>query len=250
MKKIFALLLAMFLVFSCVMPVSAEEAKYETAGDLHQAWCEQYPDYICGMWSTDGGTENITFGIQNNASGNAGREEMLALVEKDSSLTFVYQVYSRNYLLQIQRELLPYMEKDLGLVYTGLDEKNNCITLGILEERKTSADTQKMLREITERYGTAVSSEYTGAIHLYTLPQKNRVLAQWFFLGILGIGAVFLCGIFWILQKRKTLLLQTGSGATVSAAAPSAREVETLVQKSNYTVPPELEQKIMSAIDP
>ena len=66
------------------------------------------------------------------------------------------------YLLQIQKELDGYFEKDFGLISTGLNEKNNCIVLGIFEERKDEADTQKMIGEITQKYGNAVSVEYTN----------------------------------------------------------------------------------------
>ena len=64
MKKLFALILAVVLICSCSIIVSAEEAKYNTAGELYEAWYENLPDYICGVWSTDGGTNNLTFGIQ------------------------------------------------------------------------------------------------------------------------------------------------------------------------------------------
>lgn len=249
MKKLFALILTLVLICSCAIIASAEEAKYNTAGELYEAWCENLPDYICGVWSTDGGTNNLTFGIQNNASGNAGKQEMLDFVENDSTLTFVYQEYSRNYLLQVQREIDEYMKKELGLISTALNEQNNCIELGILKERKDDVATQDMIKEITDRYGNAVTVEYTDAIYEITTDMNGLWTSQHIVL-IMGIVLVFLAGMFFVFQKRNVLLLQANNGATVSATtSPSAKEVENLVRKTQYDIPSELDQRIMNEIN-
>lgn len=249
MKKLFALILAVVLICSCSIIVSAEEAKYNTAGELYEAWYENLPDYICGVWSTDGGTNNLTFGIQNNAAGNAGKQEMLDLVKNNSTLTFVYQEYSRNYLLQIQREIDEYMKKELGLISTALNEQNNCIELGILKERKDDVATQDMIKEVTDRYGNAVTVEYTDAIYALTTDMNGLWTSQHIIL-IMGIVVVFLAGMFFVFQKRNVLLLQTNNGATVSTAtSPSTKEVENLVRKTQYDIPSELDQRIMNEIN-
>jgi len=250
MKKIITLILTIVLICSCSIIASAAEAKYNTAGELYEAWCENLPDYICGVWSTDGGANNLTFGIQNNAAGNAGKQEMLDLVKNDSTLTFVYQEYSRNYLLQIQREIDEYMKDDLGLVETALDEQNNCIGVGILTERKDDADTQNMLEEITDKYGKAVSIHYTDAIFDLTIGEEQSLQSQHFLFYTMGIMAVLLVGMFFVFQKRNVLLLQTNNGATVSTAtSPSTKEVENLVRKTQYDIPSELDQRIMNEIN-
>jgi len=249
MKKLFALILAVVLICSSSIIASAEEAKYNTAGELYEAWSENLPDYICGVWSTDGGTNNLTFGIQNNAAGNAGKQEMLDLVKNNSTLTFVYQEYSRNYLLQIQREIDEYMKKELGLISTALNEQNNCIELGILKERKDDVATQDMIKEITDRYGNAVTVEYTDAIYALTTDMNGLWTSQHIIL-IMGIVVVCLAGIFFVFQKRNVLLLQTNNGATVSTAtSPSTKEVEDLVRKTQYDIPSELDQRIMNEIN-
>ena len=249
MKKLFALILAVVLICSCSIIVSAEEAKYNTAGELYEAWYENLPDYICGVWSTDGGTNNLTYGIKNNAAGNAGKQEMLDLVKNNSTLTFVYQEYSRNYLLQIQREIDEYMKKELGLISTALNEQNNCIELGILKERKDDVATQDMIKEVTDRYGNAVTVEYTDAIYALTTDMNGLWTSQHIIL-IMGIVVVFLAGMFFVFQKRNVLLLQTNNGATVSTAtSPSTKEVENLVRKTQYDIPSELDQRIMNEIN-
>lgn len=202
-KVLVAVLFAILLICSCSVIASAEEGKYDTAGDLYEAWYETLPDYICGVWSTDGGASNLTFGIQNTELGNAGKTEMLELVKDDSSITFVYQEYSRNYLLQIQKELDGYFEKDFGLISTGLNEKNNCIVLGIFEERKDEADTQKMIGEITQKYGNAVSVEYTDELSFLTTDNNRPQYTQLSTLLIGVLGALALFGIGLVFFRRK-----------------------------------------------
>ena len=250
MKKIFTLILTIVFICSCSIIASAAEAKYNTAGELYEAWCENLPDYICGVWSTDGGANNLTFGIQDNANGNAGKQEMLSLVKNDSTLTFVYQEYSRNYLLQIQREIDEYMKKELGLISTALNEQNNCVELGILKERKDDVATQDMIKEIADRYGNAVTVEYTDEIFELTIGEEQSLQSQHFLFYTMGIIAVLLVGMFFVFQKRNVLLLQTNNGATVSATTyPSTKEVENLVRKTQYDIPSELDQRIMSEIN-
>lgn len=256
MTKGFALMISVFLIFSCTVSVCAAEAQYSTAGDLYEAWCSNLPDYICGVWSTDGGTTNLTFGIQNNASGNAGKQKILELIENDSSVTFVYQEFSRNYLLQMQKEIDGYFEKDLGLISTGLDDINNCIVLGIYIERKDNADTQNMIDEITAKYGKAVSVEYTDQL-IFTvgenepnyawlaLTKQPPMFMSMIMMILLMIGVVFVIAI-----RRKMLILQTNHGTTVATTLPpSAKDVEDMVKQSNYSVPSDLRQKVMDMID-
>ena len=249
MKKYLIMLFSVLFVFSCAVVVSAEEAQYGNAGELYQAWAENLPDYICGVWSTDGGTTNLTFGIQNNEAGNAGKQRMLDLIENDSSITFVYQEYSRNYLLQIKREIDEYMKLDLGLVSTGLNDMHNCIRLGIIEDRKNDAETQAMITEIINKYGNTVSVTYIDAIFAYGIDEEKTPIAQHsLFLPLFLVAAALLSTLFIVSQKR-VLLLQTGKGTSVAfTTAPTGKEVEGMIKKSSYKTPSNLDQKIMNAI--
>jgi len=248
MRKLCVFVMSVLLICLWTVGVSAEKGKYRNGGELYEAWCEDLPDYICGVWSTDGGTENLTFGIQNNAAGNAGKAEMLELVEDDGSLTFVYQVYGRKELLRIQREIQVYFEKDLGLIFTALEEKGNCIQLGILETRKNDGDTKEMIREIIREYGDAVSVVYTGQIHTVTV--GNGGMEQLLILqpGILLL-LILAAGAFLAVRRKRLLLVQTGKGTAVSeGAALSDREIQARVRSSAYAVPPELDQKVLDAV--
>jgi hypothetical protein len=53
-----------------------------------------------------------------------------------------------------------------------------------------------------------------------------------------------------IATRRKMLILQTDRGTTVSTTRlPSAKDVEDMVKRSNYSVPSDLKQKVMDMID-
>ena len=45
------------------VPVFAAD-EYASAEELYKAWYLDLPDYITGVWSTDGGSYNLTFGIR------------------------------------------------------------------------------------------------------------------------------------------------------------------------------------------
>ena len=249
MKKYLIVFFSVLFIFTCTVAVSAEEAQYSDAGELYEAWAENLPDYICGVWSTDGGYSNLTFGIQNNEAGNTGKQRMLDLIENDSSINFVYQEYSRNYLLQIQREIDEYMKLDLGLISTGLYDTRNCIELGILAERKNDTETQAMVKEITDKYGSAVSVTYTDAIIQMTLGEEKNPNAQHLLFLPVFLVVVALLGVLFIVSQKRGVLFQTGNGTTVvSTTVPTGKEVEGMIKKSSYKASPKLDKKIMDSI--
>ncbi len=201
MKRCFSLLLSVILIFTCSITAFAEDDKYSTAGDLYQDWYDNLPDYICGVWSNDGSSNNLTFGIQNNEAGNAGKQEMLRLIKNENTVAFVYQTYSRNYLLGIQEELNVYFKKDIGLISTALDEKNNCIELGIHHQEKDEPATKEMIVELKNKYGDAVSVEFVEEI-VPTSSIDDRTL----YYGSVIVGVLFLLGLsmLLLLKRRKT----------------------------------------------
>ena len=170
MKKLLILLFLIALSIACF----AEGETYATAGDLYQAWAESFPDYISGVWSTDGTMTNLTFSVVNGDEGEKGKAEILALVEDDYTVTFANGDFSRNYLTHVQDELLPYFEKGIGLVSSGVYDMENRIGLGILTEKKDSPETLAMLEELKEKYGDVFFIEYTDGIAV-DLPLEGLV---------------------------------------------------------------------------
>ena len=79
---------------------------FPTLFDLFQHWCNDgYPDYVTGVWSNDGSSYNLTVGLVDGTAGEAGKQEILDLIENDASITFTTQTYSHNYLMRIQDAL-------------------------------------------------------------------------------------------------------------------------------------------------
>ena len=148
------------IMIICIMPmtVSAAGETYSTAGDLYQAWCDNLPDYICGVWSTDGGQNNLTFGIQENEAGDAGKQEILNLVENDSTVSFVNQKHSRNYLLQVLEDMIEYFEKDQGIITAGLNEQQNYVEIGICGIYKDNDETDIIIDDLNTRYAAMIDT--------------------------------------------------------------------------------------------
>lgn len=171
MEKMIVLLLVVFLVCACFAPVWAQEAVYQTAIELYRSWGKNPPDYIYGAWTTDGGIANMTFGIPDNEIGEAGRAEILNLVEDDSTASFVYQKYSRDELYQIFQEMHSYFDRNAGLITLAVDISGNQVKVEIFDQYLENPDTQAMISEIKTKYGDVVCIEYIDESHL-PVPEK------------------------------------------------------------------------------
>ena len=258
MKKICVILSVVLLMCSVSVPVFAAD-EYANADALYQAWYGNLPDYITGVWSTDGSQYNLTFGIRADADVKAVKKEILSLVKDDKSVSFAVQKYSYNELKAINDELLAYFpspenDADYGLVSMGVYEMENMVQIEILEARKDDPVTVAFVKEITEKYGDAVRIAYaenyvqttTGIDSTIPDPSSPEV---WFIIA----AAVLLCFIgvlVYMKKKQSTVVLQTAGGAAVTASEPlSVKDVERMVRDSGETVPDTLTQKIMQKID-
>ncbi len=259
MKKLIVTLIALVLVLCSAVTVAAQD-EFATAGDLYQYWSEEsFPDYVCGVWSNDGTMESLTVAVQDNEAGNAGKQEILDLVADDSSVTFVYQEYSYNYLKKVQNEIFPYFEKDVGLSTTAVNEYKNRVELGILTDRKDDDATLEMLAELREKYGDIFIVSYTEGVQTYDTiteigttvaieaEQGDVPTAQ---IAVICVVALLLLAVTAFAVRKKTLTLQTNTGENIStAAALSVHDVENMVKDSKAEVTPELDVKIINKIE-
>lgn len=258
MKKICVILSVVLLMCSVSVPVFAAD-EYANADALYQAWYGNLPEYITGVWSTDGSQYNLTFGIRADADVKAVKKEILSLVKDDKSVSFAVQKYSYNELKAINDELLAYFpspenDADYGLVSMGVYEMENMVQIGILEARKNDPVTVAFVKEITEKYGDAVRITYSEN-YVQTTVEIDPALPDpsspevWFIIA----AAVLLCfmGVLvYMKKKQSTVVLQTAGGAAVTASEPlSVKDVERMVRDSGETVPDTLTQKIMQKID-
>ncbi len=246
---------------------------FPTIFDLFQHWSSSgYPDYVTGVWSADG-SYNLTVGVTKDEAGEAGKQEILDLIENDTSVSFVNQTYSRNYLLQIQDELFPYFkQKELGMVGNGVDDIGNCIDVWILNEKADNEATLNFIAELQETYGTAVTFSYSeGFVHTNTLTEeiglrgplispisedssllpnapKGSSFSPLLAAGLIGIP-LLVFGTYFALRKRFIPVMQTNAGSTVTATDTlSIKDVKELVKESSLAVPEGLDERVIEGI--
>ena len=271
MKRIISLIICLFMVCICPMMVFAEEnGIYENAGQLYQAWGSQNstPDYISGVWSTDGSTENLTFGVVKGEAGEQGKREILALVRDDNTVTIVYQTYSRNYLYQIQREIVDtYFEAGLGLVTAGVMELENALRFEVHTDYADNADTQAMIQQVTEQYGDAVYFRYvdtyphfvngtqptpTGPLLVITNPQ-DLVMANpqhhVFPFAFIMFGVVLALLLCIVIQRWRVMAVAANRAHAITEEKPIHKmDVETAMRDTIVKPSEALDDRVMHSI--
>lgn len=262
MKKLIAAALCLLLALLCPLAAqAAQHGAYENAGELYEAWMEAggVPDYISGVWSTDGSCENLTFGI---VEGEAGEEEILSLVRDDSTITIVYQTHSRNDLYRIQEAVEAWFEMDLGLVSVGVNEYENRLEIGIHASFRENADTLALMESLTETYGDAVFFHYMDTYPVLTLGTETtptaplvlaRVQKQSWEIPMQLLLILFLCAAACMLamqrQKRRLAALRA-DGIAVAGEQPGLawKELEDTLRQSIPVCPDELEARIAATL--
>ncbi len=273
MKKISTIIIVVLLLFAYPMTTYAETGIYETAEDLFAAYsivdCNdpdalvdrntEYPDAMCGCWVTDSCPDNnynhYIIAIQNTEEGNALKQRILDLIKDDSTISFVYQKYSYNYLLQIQEKLRHY-EKHISMVANYPDVLKNSLHVEILTEKKDDKKTQEILNELSQKYQDAIYFVYVDDYaHLDTYnPNNNDTIGlnsfMPYFLLLCITTILFAFGFLLKQKERNMFVLQTTDKRTVTVSNQlTTKEVEEMIQKSNVPVPQDLEKKIMQSIN-
>lgn len=266
MKRFILLAMCFLVMCACAVMVSAEDiGTYENAGQLYEAWVSQggVPDYISGVWSTDGSRENLTFGVVKGEAGEAGRQEILALVRDDSTVTIVYQTYSRNYLWRIQEAVVDaYFEKGLGLVTAGVSEYENKLCFEVHTDFAGNADTLAMIQQVTGQYGEAVYFRFidaypqlvggmqspvpTGPVLSMMNPPKQE-----FPFGLAVTFCVMVLSCFFLMEtRRRRVLLLTSDGTSVvmDERPVSKKEVEDIVSGARIKPSESLDERVMRSI--
>lgn len=124
-----------------IVPATREDgtpiAKYLTMGDLYQAWFENeeyeyhYPDYVCGVWTETGDMSELVVAVTKDEAGEAGKQEILSLIENDASVKFTYQSYTYKELRQLQDELSQFMGDESGIYGIGVNQMDNKVHANI-----------------------------------------------------------------------------------------------------------------------
>ena len=209
----------------------------KTCYELFQYWEQNgYPEYVCGVWSTNGSTKKITIGILENyyAGGNKVEDILKVNVEDDSNLTIVYQKHSKNKLLDIMDDMNVYLETkstEYGLVSAGIYDDKNIVELSIKTAKKNDPKTLQFVSELREKYGDALSVIYTDFEIKYSATLKGdlqnvsemQTLSTMYggenkfqlFLNFALILLLFLSCFAIIYSNRKIRALKTSAGEEI-----------------------------------
>lgn len=257
MKKTIAFLLCMLLLLLAAAAFAeGEAAEFENAFGLFQHWMQNhtdyttnpYPAYICGVWSTDGSEQNLTFALTKDEAGEAGKAEILALIADDSTATFTYASYSFAELLEVQLALSSHMNEETGVYSIGIYEMDNCVNIGINTDAPGS---EAFMQECFERYLDRVRFEEGSGVFIVrdqlALGNGRGKLSPWLFAALLG---VLLLGAALLLRQSRVRMAQTNAGQTAVSDAPqSLKQVEQAVREANIAPPPAVDAAVMDAIN-
>lgn len=169
MKKLFGGLLALTMMLSCATMASAS---YQSVYDLYAAWEQDgYPDYVAGVYSTDGSAEHLTVQLVGDTDG-ALEAQLRGQLLDDSALTVEPGTFSHNELLQINQEIVEtYMIQQPGSVVScgvgwsadggfGLSGKESRVVVSVLAD-----DVEAFTQLMKDAYGDAVIVEEGTAAH-------------------------------------------------------------------------------------
>ncbi len=146
---------------------------FENFSELYDFWYKTadsenaYPDYVCGVLSTDGGMEKLTVALVTGEMGQKGKEEILSLIENDESVTFTYKSYTYAELWEVKENITKQLIEltDSGIASSwgiGIYEMENVVHVDI---DTTIPEVQELMAECEEKYGDMVAFEYTGSIY-------------------------------------------------------------------------------------
>lgn len=266
MKKLISILLAIFLIGTFSVTAFAEEEKFEKMKDLNNYWAvnDAYPDWFCGVWTETGSLNNLVVAVLDTEEGNRGKQEILDLIEDDSSVTFTYGDYSRNYLIGVKESFTYETFQELGLSYTAFLDDQGRIELGILKDKKDDTVALEKLQEIKEQYGDIFVVKYVDglisndmlyiedipAVQYTVITEAQSKPSYFIYIAVAVSLLLSLICITILAKQRKAFLLQTHTGHTVNYPVPlSAKEVESVVRNTELEVPSDLDEKVMKEIE-
>ena len=219
------------------------EGKYVTMGDLYQAWggYEGYPDYICGVWSTDGGMSNMTVAVTKDKAGERGKEKILSLLENPNSVTFTYQSYSYQELQEVNEAIVSrMMAGDQSIVACGIYEMENKVHVSVLETAENAKETAQAL---VKTYGDKVMVEL-GAMLFDTTMEETYDRGVPGVLLVLAAAAVLL-GITVAVKLPARL---TSAGKVITGRPMSRRQVENMIADSCEIPSQRLDEQIQKRL--
>ena len=221
-----------------------DEGKNATMGELYQAWggYEGYPEYICGVWSTDGGMSNMTVAVTKDKAGERGKAEILSLLENPNSVTFTYQSYSYQELQEVNEAIVSrMMAGDQSIVACGIYEMENKVHISVLE---TAEDAEETAQELVHTYGDKVTVELGAMLFDTTTMEETYDRGVPGVLLVLAV-AVVLIGITVAVRLPARL---TSAGKVITERPMSRRQVEKIIADSCEIPSERVEEQIQKRL--
>ena len=221
-------------------PGEMADGKYATMGDLYQAWggYEGYPDYICGVWSTDGGMDNLTVAVTKDEAGERGKAEILSQLENPGTVTFTFQTYRYSELQQVMDEITAQMGGDSPIVACGVYEMDNNVHVTVNESHEKA---QEIALELSQRYTDRVVVELGDLMYTTALEELGKPEPPVDLLPFALLVIVVLTG---LLLVKKLPARVTNTGKVVAGGRPSRAQVEAAIAEQTETPPDRVEDRI------
>lgn len=232
-----------------------------TPHDLFVWWEENgYPDYVCGVWSTYGGTNELTIGITNyrDEKGVEAKELILEHIDNHNKVSFVYQKHSKNYLLSIMKEMEFYFQNnasELGLSSMGIYDDKNHVKIGIKKEKQNDIKSKEFVDNLLNKYGDALLIEYTDEVFTHTFISRveidtdSSLKSKINNLLLSGVALItVICVFIFVFLKRKNRLLIYPDGDTSIEYRYSTKEIKDKIINSDLSPNDSLKDKIKEKI--
>lgn len=256
MKRIYIIFFTVILLFGSTLTIHAEESSFEDAHSLVSYWRENNltPDYFCGCWYENGNEDCLIVAVKETEEGELGKQEILDLIEDDSSVRFVYQVYGFNEMENAIDELFLYFNNELevSLTYCQTAVKENRVYFGIAKSSLNGKlGVRSKINSIKRKYGDMVIIEYTDKNYAIQEQGGNSLLSTPFY----NYGLYFFLFMIMLLTivgfKRRQLVVKYINGRDlVRDHRLSKREIENFVKNNtSVNISKEVDDRILNRLD-
>ncbi|MBR3268133.1 MAG: hypothetical protein IKI58_05305 [Oscillospiraceae bacterium] len=182
MKKQFVISVLTACTAAVCLPVlsaSAEEAAYSNAYALVQSWAEDYPDYVCGVWTETGDVDQIVIGVIPGEEGEAGKRLILDQIQNDDSVSFVTQQHTMSELRAIMDKITAIMQegKIPDLYACGVYDDENCVHVSA-DLENASPELKEFTAQCAEKFGDAVVFEQCSGIEAAVATDEKTVFVR------------------------------------------------------------------------
>ncbi|MGI6168730.1 MAG: hypothetical protein ACOYI4_03300 [Christensenellales bacterium] len=226
-------------------PIGSVAGKYANIGDLFQHWeTDGYPDYVGGVYSTDGSEGKLTVLLVGDDGSKA--EEIRGLLVDDSGVSFGAASFSYNAMLAAIDEIAAdYMGKEepvysVGIGWTseaaGFGESGKEFRVVVSVDASVLADYTDRLHQ---RYGDMVVVETGGPVSLESDAVAISYQNGWLLPLLVTVAVVVGAGILIFNRTRWAAARQAADGTVVAQAAPVSRRETIEAVRDSETAPGE-----------